>query len=167
MRTASANKSPPARCELGDGCYSERMASLRCALLVAALAACGGSGSANVEPAPPDAGSGSVRPQRSECALGDAKDCMALTTEEMSVGDEGPCLRIVYDNRCGQTVYTETRIEHTTKKRGNEWQSWTSTTLAGAQMDLAQCGATGRYTNIASLSDGKLTVLETQCPKVE
>lgn len=104
-----------------------------------------------------------VDPKRDECALGDAKDCMVLTLEEVTVGSEGPCLRVVYENRCGQVVYTDTRIEHTTKDRGLKWQAWTSTTVAGASMDVAQCGATGRYTNIATTSDSKLDVLLTQC----
>lgn len=105
-----------------------------------------------------------VEPNAQECALGDAKACMVQTLEAVTVGDKGPCLRVVYENRCGRIVYTDTRIEHVPAGKDPRWQGWTSTTFAGATLDLDQCGATGRYTNIATFSDGRLDTLATQCP---
>jgi hypothetical protein len=98
------------------------------------------------------------------CPKSDARSCLVLTREEVSEGSEGPCLRLVLENRCGQVAYSEIRIGYTHANRGAFWQGWTSTTLAGASVDVALCAATGRYAIVSSLSPGRLDVLSTQCP---
>lgn len=97
------------------------------------------------------------------CARGDANACLTVTREEVVTGGAmGPCLRLVIRNGCGQETFANTCIEHH-QGAGTAWQCWVSSTLAGASIDVAQCGATGRYFRYGSLSAGSLTILNSQC----
>ena len=98
------------------------------------------------------------------CTKSDARSCLVLTREELAVGSEGPCLHVVFENRCDQVVYSDTKIGYTHANRGPFWQGWISTTLPGALVDVSACSATGRYTMISSFSSGQLDILSTECP---
>jgi hypothetical protein len=99
------------------------------------------------------------------CARGDATACTPLVRSELSVGQK-TCLRLVIENRCGAETFSDTCIEHRQGDGQLTWQCWTSSTLAGYSIDVAQCDATGRWYHVASLSPGELDVIEQQgsCP---
>lgn len=102
-----------------------------------------------------------VPPDRVPCALDETEACAPVTLEEVWAddGETGPCLHVLIENGCEDTLYSWTCIEHD----GTEWQCWLSTTLPGFEVDLSQCQATGRYAHYGSLSAGTVDVIHERC----
>ena len=99
------------------------------------------------------------------CDQSDAKSCVVLAAEEVAVGKDGACLRLVYRNRCDRVIYGETSIEYQSATRDRlTWQNWTSTVWPGSDIDVSQCGATGRYRQIATFGSSASTLVDAQCP---
>ncbi len=105
-----------------------------------------------------------VAPTGAVCERSENPACGGMVLEEVSVSQsQGPCLRLVSRNDCGQTLYSRTCIEHDDGNGGTQWQCWWSTTLPGFEVDLGQCGATGNYAHWWGLSSGALDVVDPDC----
>ncbi len=75
---------------------------------------------------------------------------------------DGPCLRLVIDNGCDETLYSTICIEHVDDD-GTDWQCWVSTTAPGFDVDVGGCDATGRWTHYSGMSTGQLDTIEGTC----
>jgi len=77
---------------------------------------------------------------------------------------DGPCVRIVIDNGCAETLYSTTCIEfHLDGDEEAQWQCWVSTTPPGQDVDVGQCSATGEWTHWSGHSTGQLDTVEGTC----
>jgi hypothetical protein len=99
------------------------------------------------------------------CEQSDAKSCVVPFAEELAVGTDGqPCLRLAYHNHCDGVIYALTNIEFVRKGHTEtEWQGFYSTVWPGFDIDVSQCGATGRFRQIATASEGKVDLIDAQC----
>jgi hypothetical protein len=146
-------------------------------LLLSVLVGCGGSPQGGQPPPPP----GGTTPKRdcvspsgqvvtcpipvngSVCMYGSANSCAMLTLEELTTSTP-PCLHLVISNQCGQEIYSDTCIEYT-NQFGTYWQCWRSSTDVSGVIDVAQCGATGRYFRYSDRDSGQIDVVQSECPK--
>jgi hypothetical protein len=107
-----------------------------------------------------------VTPAEEVCDLGDGNDCAVVVREEVWAddGESGVCFFLVMENRCDDTLYSISCIEHQAPQdEAPSWQCWWSTTPPGGDIDVSQCHATGNYKHVSTLDGGKLEIYSEKC----
>lgn len=106
-----------------------------------------------------------VEPEGGLCEAAPNPSCAPVTLVEVSnPAADGPCLRLVIDNNCGETLYSTTCLEYQEADDDEpQWQCWVSTTLAGGDVDVGQCNSTGSWTHWSGFSSGQLDTIDGTC----
>lgn len=106
-----------------------------------------------------------VMPSGDLCEAAPNPACAPIRLIEVSDPEaDGPCVRIVIDNDCDETLYSTTCIEFDDSPDGEpQWQCWVSTTPPGFDVDVGQCNATGEWTHWSGHSTGQLDTIEGTC----